>query len=127
MPGAANEMVTCGPVWCRVLVIGPGGQPARTDVMRPTGADRMRMAAGNTTSAVLDVALLDRFEVLAQTTAATGRRSADGDPVRRPGDRVGGAGHAASRRCRPAARCVWWSTGSDEAVEWFALDLRTLN
>jgi hypothetical protein len=66
-------MVACGPAWCRVLVIGPGGQPARTDVMRPTGADR-RVAAGNTTAGVLDVALLDRFEVLTQTTVGTGRR-----------------------------------------------------
>jgi hypothetical protein len=128
VPAAPDEMVTCGPVWCRVLVIGPGGQPARTDVMRPTGADRRRLAAGNTTSAVLDVALLDRFEVLTQ--------SVDGD----------GPGPVSltlilfdlsNNRAVPLARgvatvhargpVVWWSTGSEEAVEWFALDLRTLN
>ena len=66
--GAANELVNCGPVWCRVMIIGAAGRPARTDVMRTDGSDRKRMAAGTISSAVLDVALVDRFEVLAQTT-----------------------------------------------------------
>lgn len=122
--GAANELVNCGPVWCRVMILGAAGRPARTDVMRPDGSDRRRMAAGTVSSAVLDVALVDRFEVLAQTTStgtgllklilfdvSTGRSAALANAV-------------ATVQARGST--LWWSTGSDEAVEWFALDLGTL-
>jgi len=122
---APDEMVTCGPVWCRVLVIGPGGQPARTDLMRPTGADRRRLAAGMTTSAVLDVALLDRFELLTQTMAGDGPALLTLILFDLTADRaVPLARGVATVQARGPV--VWWSTGSDEAVEWFALDLRTL-
>ena len=126
VPTTPDEMVACGPAWCRVLVIGPGGQPARTDVMRPTGTDRRRVAAGNTTAGVLDVALLDRFEVLTQTTVGDG-----------PAALTLILYDLAAGRAVPLARGVatvqarspvlWWSTGTDEAAEWFALDLRTLS
>ena len=122
--GAANELVNCGPTWCRVMIIGAAGQPARTDVMRPDGSDRRKMAAGTVSSAVLDVALVDRFEVLAQATStgtgmlklmlfdvSTGRSAVLANAV-------------ATVQARGST--VWWSTGSDEAVEWFALDLGKL-
>jgi hypothetical protein len=126
VPAAPDEMVTCGPVWCRVLVIGPGGQPARTDIMRPTGADRRRLAAGNTTSAVLDVALLDRFEVLTQTASTDGPVSLTLFLFDLSSDRaVPLARGVATVHAR--APVVWWSTGNEEAVEWFALDLRALS
>jgi hypothetical protein len=122
--GEANELVNCGPVWCRVMIIGASGQPARTDVMRTDGSDRKRMAAGTISSAVLDVALADRFEVLAQTTST-------GTAVLKlmlfdvtSGRSAVLANGAATVQARGST--VWWSTGSDEAVEWFALDLRGL-
>jgi hypothetical protein len=125
VPAGRDELVTCGPVWCRVLVIGPGGQPARTDVMRPNGADRKRLAAGNTTSAVLDVALLDRFELLTQTTAGDGPATLALVLFDLPAGRaVPLARGVATVQARGPV--VWWSTGSEEADEWFALDLRQL-
>jgi hypothetical protein len=125
VPGSASELVTCGPVWCRVLLLGAAGQPARTDVMRPTGADRTRMAAGSTSAAVLDVALLDRFEVLSQTVGSDGPSTLTVILYDVPANRssVLATGVATVQARGPV---VWWSTGTDEAVEWFALDLRTL-
>ncbi|WP_203988215.1 hypothetical protein [Virgisporangium aurantiacum] len=122
--GAANELVNCGPVWCRVMILGAAGQPARTDVMRPDGSDRKRMAAGTISSAVLDVALIDRFEVLAQTTSSgTGTLKLMLFDVS-----TGRSAVLATAVATVQARgsTVWWSTGSDEAVEWFALDLGKL-
>jgi hypothetical protein len=127
VPGSPNELVTCGPVWCRVLVLGAAGQPARTDLMRPDGGDRSRVAGGGITSAALDVALVGRFEVLSLT--------ADGDTEASSSLKVMlydlttkrlvvlAAGVATVQARGPV---VWWSTGSDEAVAWYSLDLRTL-
>ncbi len=120
-----NEMINCGPAWCRVMIIGASGQPARTDVMRPDGSDRKRMAAGTVSSAVLDVALVDRFEVLAQTQAGgTGTLKLMLFDIPSGRSAVLAAGGATVQARDPI---VWWSTGEEEAVEWFALDLRNLS
>lgn len=120
-----NEMINCGPVWCRVMILGATGQPARTDVMRPDGSDRKRMAAGTVSSAVLDVALVDRFEVLAQTTSSgtgTLKLMLFDIPTARSAVLTAGGSTVQAR-----GSTVWWSTGEAEAVEWFALDLRDLS
>ena len=121
--GEPNELVNCGPTWCRVMIIGAGGQPARTDVMRPDGSDRKRMAAGTISSAVLDVALVDRFEVLAQTYTSGGTLKLMLFDVSSARSAVLATGAATVQARGPV---VWWSTGTDDTVEWFALDLRPL-
>jgi hypothetical protein len=123
---AGTELVTCSPVWCRVLVLSGAG-PARIDVMRPDGSDRQRMAAGTASASVIDVAVLDRFEVLsmgdAQGSATSGQRLMLYDIKRRQSvtvaDRVGMV------LCRGGV--LWWSTGENENVVWHTLDLRTLS
>jgi len=124
--GAASELVTCGPVWCRVLVLGPADQPARTDLMRPDGTDRVRMAGGGITSAVLDVALVDRFEVLSLTGGGAGGANLKLILYDIKANRsvVLATGVATVQGRGPV---VWWSTGEAEAVTWHALDLRTLS
>lgn len=62
-----SELVTCSPTWCRVLVLGAVG-PGRIELMRPDGTSRQRVAGGVATAAVIDVAVLDRFEVLSSPT-----------------------------------------------------------
>jgi hypothetical protein len=94
-------------------------------VMRPDGSDRKRMAAGTVSSAVLDVALVDRFEVLAQTQAdGTGTLKLMLFDIPSGRSAVLAAGGATVQARGPI---VWWSTGEEEAVEWFALDLRNLS
>jgi hypothetical protein len=143
VPGTPTELVTCGVTWCRVLVLGATGQPARTDLMRPDGGDRMRVAGGGITSAVLDVALLDRFEVL----SLTGAGAADGAAGNTDGAGADAGGAALSSlklmlfdvrakrlvvlatgvaTVQARGPVVWWSTGDGAAVVWSALDLRTL-
>jgi hypothetical protein len=119
------EVVSCGPVWCRVMTPGPDGRLARTDLMHPDGTGRIRVAAGSVSAAISDIALLDRFEVLVSTTPdastdtftlvlydlTTNRSTVLAD---------------AAATVRGHGSIVWWSTGDDGAVTWYALDLRSL-
>ncbi|MGN9911824.1 hypothetical protein ACTMTJ_30220 [Phytohabitans sp. LJ34] len=123
---ASTELATCGPAWCRVLVLAGDG-PSRIDLMRPDGTDRRRIAGGAATASVIDVALLDRFEVLSQSN---GDQSA---PIsaqqlllydlkeKRVVVVADGVGIVQSR-----GGLLWWSTGNNETTAWHTLDLRTL-
>jgi hypothetical protein len=130
VPGSPSELVTCAPAWCRVLVLGAAGQPARTDLMRPDGSGRLRMAGGGTAAAVLDVALLDRWEILSVTAPLTGDAPAPAGNLKvimfdATADRaVVLASGVATVQARGSV--VWWSTGDNEATVFHALDLRTL-
>jgi hypothetical protein len=125
VPASANDVVTCGPVWCRILGLGPNGQVARTDLMHPDGTGRIKVAAGAATAAALDVALLDRFEVLSITSPSQGDTSLKVVMYDIKANRsvVLAEGVATVQARGPM---VWWSTGEEEAVTWYALDLRTL-
>ncbi|MEH1012003.1 hypothetical protein V6U90_02590 [Micromonospora sp. CPCC 206060] len=125
VPAGGNELVTCGPVWCRVLVLAGTG-PGRLELMRPDGSDRQRVAGGEATAAVLDVAVQDRFEVLvladAQRTATGTQQLRLYDLARRQTVTVAdGVGMVASRD-----GMLWWSTGTDATAAWHVLDLRSL-
>lgn len=118
------ETVTCGPAWCRVLVITTDTL-ARIDLMRPDGSARRRIAGGDVQAAVADVAVLDRFEILAEpgpdadvtgTAALVVYDVASGRTVEVAPAVDGAFTHGGM---------LWWSTGDDETITWHTLDLRT--
>lgn len=121
----ATDLVTCSPAWCRALVLSGDG-PTRIDLMRPDGKDRRRIAGGSATPSVIDVAVLDRFEVLtqanAQTTTVTIQQLMLYD-LRRKRTIVVADG-VGMVLCRGGV--LWWSTGDSETVAWHSLDLRNL-
>jgi len=123
---AGAELVSCSPTWCRVLVLGDGG-PSRIDLMRPDGRDRRRIADGSATASVIDVAVLDRFEVLSlsdvQRTVTNTQQLLLYD-LRRNQTMVVAEG-VGTVFCRGGV--LWWSTGNNETVAWHTLDLRTLD
>jgi hypothetical protein len=119
------ELTTCGPVWCRVLVLTSQAL-ARIEVMHPDGTARQRIAGGSARAALPDVALLDRFEVLSEPRAdsdLTGTEAlviydiATGRTV----DVDSAADGAFSR-----GGVLWWSTGDQDNIVWHTLDLRTV-
>ena len=122
---AGPEQLTCGPIWCRAMVLG-GDTVARVDLVRPDGTGRRRIAGPAAQAAVTDVAVLDRFEILAEagpSTESTGKaalvvydiatgRTVDVDPAADGAFTRGGM--------------LWWSTATeDEEITWHAIDLRT--
>ncbi|MDG4833571.1 hypothetical protein O7627_30320 [Solwaraspora sp. WMMD1047] len=123
---AGTELVSCSPAWCRVLVLGSDG-PGRIDLMRPDGADRREVAAGTATASIIDVAVLDRFEVLSLSDAqrtATGTQQLLLYDLReeRTVTVAEGIGSVLYRSGR-----LWWSTGGSEITGWSGLDLRSLD
>ncbi len=118
------ELATCGATWCRVLVLATGA-PARIDLMRPDGAERQRVAGGDATAAAVDVAVLDRFEVLTVPGPDTGSTSNQElyvyDITTKRTVRVAtGVGVVICR-----GGLLWWSTGDIDEQTWHTLDLRT--
>lgn len=119
------QTVTCSPVWCRVTVMGGDGV-ARIDLMHPDGSARRRVAGGDAQAAVDDVAVLDRFEVIAQPgpdseltgTVALLVHDAATDRTVEISPAVDGA--------FTGGGLLWWSTGAaDDRIAWHVLDLRT--
>ncbi|HEX5740477.1 MAG TPA: hypothetical protein VFY17_02855 [Pilimelia sp.] len=125
VPADPADLVTCGPAWCRVQVLGPGGQ-ARLDLMRPDGGGRRRVAGPEVSAAVSDVALQDRFEVLTRIGAA-GPPDSQQELLLYDAAR----GHTVALAdgvdvVDSRAGWLWWSTGGAAAPRWHTLDLRAL-
>ncbi|GAB2602946.1 hypothetical protein Aab01nite_85150 [Paractinoplanes abujensis] len=122
----AMDVLTCGPAWCRSMVMG-AETLARIDLVRPDGTERRKIAGGAAQSAITDVAVLDRFEVLAEPgpdTDVTGAAAlvvydiATGRTV----DIAPDADGAFAR-----GGMLWWSTTKDDDdITWHTLDLRTV-
>ncbi|WP_250037239.1 hypothetical protein [Paractinoplanes maris] len=120
------DVLTCGPVWCRAMVMGEETL-TRIDLVRPDGTGRRKIAGGAAQSAITDVAVLDRFEILAEPgpdTDLTGAAAlvvydiATGRTV----DVASDADGAFS-----SGGLLWWSTATaDEEITWHSLDLRTV-
>ena len=123
---AAGDMLDrCGPTWCRVYVLSGGA--VRSELMRPDGSERLRVADDGATATVVDVAVLDRFEVLSEDSttlgaAIGGRRVLVYDLTTRRSVSVAEAATSASYR----AGVLWWSTGAAGRVTWHTIDLRTV-
>jgi hypothetical protein len=125
VPAEPTELVTCSPRWCRVQVLAGDG-PSRLDLMRSDGRDRRRMAGATETAAIIDVAVLDRFEVLTRPgqegTAVSNQDLLLYDLTSKRTILVAtGVGTIIYR-----AGWLWWSTGDVDDVVWRSLDLRAL-
>jgi hypothetical protein len=119
------ELTTCSPAWCRVLVI-TGDGVARIDAMRPDGKDRRRIAGSEATAALTDVAVLDRFEVLAEPRPDSDLTGTEALVVhdltaKRTVELSAAVDGAFSR-----GGVLWWSTGDQDTTVWHTLDLRTV-
>ncbi len=116
-----TELATCSATWCRVVVLGANG-PIRIDLMRPDGTDRRRIAGPEATAATVDVALLDRFEVLTVAGASENTALYLFDLTTRKTVQVAtGVGVVQAR-----ANILWWSTGDVDDTTWHTLDLGTV-
>jgi hypothetical protein len=121
-----TESARCSPTWCRVVVLGAGG-PQHIDIERPDGTQRRRIAGGNASAVVSDVALLDRYEVITidgPTPSAVGAPSG-GQLLTVYDLSTGRSTLVAAGVAQVGAHgaMLWWSTGSATAPTWSAIDL----
>ncbi|MEV6600763.1 hypothetical protein AB0M36_28530 [Actinoplanes sp. NPDC051346] len=120
-----TELATCGPTWCRVLVLTPSGLD-RIDAMHPDGSERRRIADGTAGAAITDVAILDRFEILSEADANSALTGTEGLLVHDL--RYGRTVEVSAAVDGVSARngVLWWSTGDQDSLVWHTLDLRTV-
>jgi len=124
--GARDRATTaCSPAWCRMASLTAGGLN-RIELMRPDGSARERIAGDTAATVIVDVAPLDRFEVLARigpNSELTGNNELIAVEIatRRTVEISPDAGSVSYR-----GGMLWWSTGNLDAIVWHALDLRTI-
>lgn len=125
MPWTRSSVTTCTPTWCRSVSADEDGRP-RIEVVRSDGSDRRVVARRTATTAIPDVAVLDRFEFFIEvgpTTRYTGRGRlmaydlVTGQTVRTSQE----AGDVVYR-----AGVLWWSTGTTTSFIRHSIDLRTV-
>ena len=127
VPVPANEQLTCTPAWCRMLAANVQ-DATEVDLVRPDGTDRRRIGGAQDSAVADDVALRDRFEVLATPTPTSSPAIVIEllrvyDIAARRGVLLSPAASNSGAR----GDYVWWSTGDNETLAWHALDLRTLS
>jgi hypothetical protein len=121
VPAGPEEFLTCSPTWCRVTTLVEDGQEIAYSIRRGDGSDAREF--GDTPMNV-DVALMDRYEVLASDTV--------NGPAQRLSlyDLTSGQtvllADTATGTVGSDGRHLWWSTGDNEVLQWYVVDLRRL-
>lgn len=123
---ADNEILTCTPTWCRVTILINRGQEISVDLQRTDSSERRRVGSQALMPLNPDVALVDRFEVLAgpspDGSPATQRLWLHDLTTRRSAMLADSVMAAIGSR----GGYLWWSTGDNEVTVWKVLDLRQL-
>jgi hypothetical protein len=114
--------VPCSPVWCRLIPDGTGG---RTVLVHPDGSDRREVGAPGALPVGADVAARDRFEPLLVPAAAAGGIGARLELYDLSTGRTVLVAPNVSN-AKGDATHLWWSTGDNETLSWWGLDLAML-
>ncbi|NJC69582.1 hypothetical protein HC031_07585 [Planosporangium thailandense] len=126
-----GEQLSCSPTWCR----GTTSNATSTVITmrRLDGGGEVRVNTDGEGSATMDVAVLDRFELLAAPlggptpTSEGGQRATTSEKLTvydlKTRRRVAVAVATAEGVHSP---WLWWSTGDNETLTWHLLDLTTL-
>jgi hypothetical protein len=117
---AANQNATCTPTWCRLDTLASTGLKG-IDAKRPDGSTSTHVAGAEATPAIPDATVLDRYvPLITDQPVGTGLSLFD----LTTGDTKLIAVNADN--IRSAGSMLWWSTTSEDGVEWHAIDLSTL-
>jgi hypothetical protein len=125
VPSADRSVTACSAAWCQLVSINQDGY-SRIELSHPDGSARRKVIEGNVATAITDVAVLDRFEVLAKTTAQSDLTGNQQLLVHDLSNRQlilvsPDAGNISYR-----AGVLWWSTGDQSSFVRNSLDLRTV-
>ncbi|GIF03929.1 hypothetical protein [Actinoplanes siamensis] len=125
VPSTDRTVTSCSPAWCQMVSINDDGY-SRIDLSHPDGSARRKVAEGTVATVIPDVAVLDRFDILAEVTAQS---ELTGNQELRIYDLSNrhtilvspDAGNISYR-----AGVLWWSTGDQSSFVRNSLDLRTI-
>lgn len=125
VPSADRTVTACSTAWCQTVSINSDGY-SRIDLSHPDGSARRKVLEGNVATAITDVAVLDRFEVLAKITTQSelsgNQQLLIYDLTNRHLVLISpDAGNISYR-----AGVLWWSTGDQSSFVRNSLDLRTI-
>jgi hypothetical protein len=119
-----GELLTCGPVWCRAATDAGSGSLAIT-LRHLDGGAAVRVNADREDAMTVDVAVLDRFEILAAPLGVqqtgTSQKLALYDLKTRKHISV-----AVTTQMGARGGWAWWSTGDGDTRTWHLLDLASL-
>jgi hypothetical protein len=120
----ASDAVACSPAWCRTTTKAHRLGTVFA-LVRPDGTDRRTSGEPGFTATAVDVALLDRFEVLAAPRASrrliSPERLAVYDARQRRRVSI-----AEVLRWNARGRYLWWADGDRDHLRWHVLDLHTV-
>ena len=117
-----DDLVTCGPVWCRVLMLRPWG-PARIDIMRVDGSDRRTINDTGADAATDEVALADRYVVVTEPEPNAPLTGSVTLLVHDIDARHTVVVDTGVTRVYADGPVLWWSTGTDRSPRWKVLGL----
>jgi hypothetical protein len=113
------QQLRCTPVWCRVTTAVAGGTLQTFAVEHPDGTASRRIGSGSLSPLDLDVALLDRFELLGPTTSNRHQLWL----VDLPSSRMVLLDESTMDTVAGRDNALWWLTGQT----WHLLDLAQLH
>jgi hypothetical protein len=120
-----GEQLTCGPTWCRAVTFGSHSDSLVVTLRRRDDSAATRVNADGEDAITVDIAVLDRFELLsaplAVQQASTSQKLSIYDlktdqhiPI------------AVTTGLGTHGSWLWWSTGDNETRTWHLLNLATL-
>lgn len=127
----AGEQLACSATWCRGTI--SNAKSAVITMRHLDGNGQIRVNADGEGSATMDVAVLDRFELLAAPLGGPAATSENSRPAATSA-KLTMYDLKTHRRIAVAVAAaegvhgtwLWWSTGDNETLAWHLLDLTTL-
>jgi hypothetical protein len=117
----AQQNATCTPSWCRLDTLGVSGL-TRIDIEATDGSPASQVAGPSATPAITDAVVLDRYvPLIVDRTSGTGLSLFDVTTGQSTLIAVN------VDNVRAWGGLLWWSTTSENGVEWHALDVHTLS
>lgn len=118
------QTTTCSPIWCRT--VATSADSTMIDLMHPDGTARRRIADGTASPALIDVAVLDRFEPLSQPgpnsdLTGTAQLLIYDTATKQTLDINANVSNASYGN-----GVLWYSTGTADSIIWHTIDLRTI-
>ncbi len=124
-PAADRTVTACSPAWCQLVSINADGY-SRIDLAHPDGSARRKVIEGDVGTVITDVAVLDRFEVLARITKQSELTGNQQLLIYDLGNRHTVLVSPDANNIVYRNGVLWWSTGDQSSFVRNSLDLRTV-